>query len=64
MLLVGGEEVISPDPLLSASKIITPKFAEVGSAIIDTVKSTESNTTAQILEEISAEAVDRAVAPC
>ncbi|KAM6478542.1 hypothetical protein HDV62DRAFT_400548 [Trichoderma sp. SZMC 28011] len=72
VLLVGGGAIIAPDALEGASKVIKPKFAEVAnaigaatarvSAVVDTVKSTESKTTAQLLEEISAEAVDKAVA--
>ncbi|KAL6802674.1 hypothetical protein GGI42DRAFT_324952 [Trichoderma sp. SZMC 28013] len=72
VLLVGGGAIIAPDLLKGASKVIKPKFAEVAnaigaatarvSAVIDTVKSTESKSTAQLLEEISGEAVDKAVA--
>ncbi|PTB49131.1 hypothetical protein M431DRAFT_545602 [Trichoderma harzianum CBS 226.95] len=72
VLLVGGGAIIAPDVLEGASKVIKPKFAEVAnaigaatarvSAVVDTVKSTESKTTAQLLEEISAEAVGKAVA--
>lgn len=72
VLLVGGGAIIAPDVLEGASKVIKPKFAEVAnaigaatarvSAVVDTVKSTESKGTAQLLEEISAEAVDKAVA--
>ena len=72
VLLVGGGAIIAPDALNGASKVIKPKFAEVAnavgaaiarvSAVIDTVKSTESKTTGQLLEEISADAVERTVA--
>ena len=72
VLLVGGGAIIAPDVLDGASKVIKPKFAEVAnaigaaiarvSAVVDTVKSTESKTTGQLLEEISADAVERTVA--
>lgn len=72
VLLVGGGAVIAPDQLSGASKVLKPRWSEVAnaigaamagvSAVIDTVKSTESKTTTQLLEEISAEAVEKTVA--
>lgn len=72
VLLVGGGAVISPDELQGASKVLKPRWSEVAnaigaamagvSAVIDTVKSTESKTTTKLLEEISAEAVEKTVA--
>ncbi|KAF3770679.1 hypothetical protein M406DRAFT_271925 [Cryphonectria parasitica EP155] len=72
VLLVGGGAVISPDELKGASKVLKPRWSEVAnaigaamagvSAVVDTVKSTESKSTAKLLEEISAEAVERTVA--
>lgn len=72
VLLVGGGAVISPDELKGASKVLKPRWSEVAnaigaamagvSAVIDTVKSTESKTTAKLLEEISSEAVEKTVA--
>ncbi|KAL1863139.1 hypothetical protein Daus18300_008132 [Diaporthe australafricana] len=72
VLLVGGGAVISPDELKGASKVLKPKYSEVAnaigaamarvSAVVDTVKSTESKSTQKLLEEISAEAVEKTVA--
>lgn len=72
VLLVGGGAVIAPDALKGASKVLKPRWSEVAnaigaamagvSAVIDTVKSTEGRTTARLLEEISAEAVEKTVA--
>lgn len=72
VLLVGGGAVIAPDELRGASKVLKPRWSEVAnaigaamagvSAVIDTVKSTESKTTTKLLEEISAEAVEKTVA--
>lgn len=72
VLLVGGGAVISPDTLKGASKVLKPRWSGVAnaigaamagvSAVIDTVKSTESKTTTKLLEDISAEAVEKTVA--
>lgn len=72
VLLVGGGAVIAPDQLQGASKVLKPRWSEVAnaigaamagvSAVIDTVKSTESKTTTRLLEEISADAVEKTVA--
>ncbi|KAH8881479.1 hypothetical protein GQ53DRAFT_812639 [Thozetella sp. PMI_491] len=72
VLLVGGGAIVAPNALRGASRVIKPKFAEVAnaigaaiarvSAVVDTVKSTESKTTGQLLELIAADAVDRTVA--
>ncbi|KAF2805365.1 DUF917-domain-containing protein [Mytilinidion resinicola] len=71
VLLVGGGAVIAPDTLLGASQVLKPKWSGVAnaigaamarvSAVIDTVKSTETKNTKQLLEEISAEAVGKTV---
>lgn len=71
VLLVGGGAVIAPDQLKGASKVLKPKFAGVANAIgaaiarvsvvVDTVKSTESKTSRQILEEICNDAIERTV---
>ena len=57
VLLVGGGAVIAPDELIGASKVLKPKWSGVAnarvSAVIDTVESTETKTTAQLFEEIS-----------
>lgn len=72
VLLVGGGAVISPDSLKGASKVLKPRYSEVAnaigaamarvSAVVDTVKSTESKSTQKLLEEISAEATEKTVA--
>lgn len=72
VLLVGGGAVISPDELRGASQVLKPRWSGVAnaigaamagiSAVIDTVKSTENKSTAKLLEEISAEAVEKTVA--
>ncbi|KAI0176152.1 DUF917-domain-containing protein [Hypoxylon sp. FL1284] len=72
VLLVGGGAVIAPDELKGASKVLKPKWSGVAnaigaaiarvSAVVDTVKSTDTRTTQQILEEISQDVIERAVA--
>ncbi|ROV90975.1 hypothetical protein VSDG_07718 [Cytospora chrysosperma] len=72
VLLVGGGAVISPDELKGASRVLKPRYSEVANAIgaamarvsgvVDTVKSTESKSTQKLLDEISAEAVEKTVA--
>ncbi|KAK8027063.1 hypothetical protein PG991_004119 [Apiospora marii] len=71
VLLVGGGAIIAPDQLKGASRVIKPKYAEVAnavgaamarvSAVVDTVKSTESKTTQQLLDEICDDAIERTV---
>lgn len=72
VLLVGGGAVIAPDKLNGASMVLKPRWSGVAnaigaamagiSAVIDTVKSTETKSTTRLLEEISAEAVEKTVA--
>ncbi|OLN92245.1 Hydantoin utilization protein A 1 [Colletotrichum chlorophyti] len=72
VLLVGGGAVIAPDELRGASKVLKPEWAGVANAIgaaiarvsatIDTVKSTESRTTQEILSEVEEEAKKKAIA--
>lgn len=72
VLLVGGGAVIAPDELKGASEVLKPRWSGVAnaigaamagvSAVVDTVKSTELKSTAKLLEEISAEAVEKTVA--
>ncbi|KAI1469646.1 DUF917-domain-containing protein [Daldinia caldariorum] len=72
VLLVGGGAVIAPDELKGASKVLKPKWSGVAnaigaaiarvSAVIDTVKSTESKSIKRIVDEISKEAIEKAVA--
>lgn len=72
VLLVGGGAIIAPDELKGASKVLKPRWSGVAnaigaamagiSAVIDTVKSTENKSTAKLLYEISAEAIEKTVA--
>lgn len=72
VLLVGGGAVIAPDTLKGASKVIKPKWAGVANAIgaatarisgtVDTIESTAGRPSAQVMEEVSKRAVERAVA--
>ncbi|KAI1415888.1 DUF917-domain-containing protein [Hypoxylon sp. FL1857] len=72
VLLVGGGAVIAPNELKGASRVLKPKWSGVAnaigaaiarvSAVVDTVKSTESRSTKQILDEICQDAIERAVA--
>lgn len=71
VLLVGGGAILSPNELKGASRVLKPEWAQVAnaigaamarvSAVVDTVKSTESKTTAQLLEEISKEAIAKTI---
>lgn len=71
VLLVGGGAVIAPDELSGASRVIKPEWSGVANAIgaamarvsivIDTVKSTEVKNIKTLLEEISKDAIQKAV---
>ncbi|KAL7797302.1 hypothetical protein V8C37DRAFT_399914 [Trichoderma ceciliae] len=71
VLLVGGGAILSPNELKGASRVLKPEWSQVAnaigaamarvSAVVDTVKSTESKTTAQLLEEISKEAIAKTI---
>ncbi|KAK3382690.1 hypothetical protein B0T24DRAFT_602265 [Lasiosphaeria ovina] len=72
VILVGGGAIIAPDELKGASKVLKPRWSEVAnaigaatarvSAVVDTVKSTESKTSQQLLDEICKEAIEKTVA--
>lgn len=72
VLLVGGGAVIAPDELKGASRVLKPKWSGVAnaigaaiarvSAVIDTVESTESHTTKQLLDKICSDTIEKAVA--
>ncbi|KAK8050472.1 hydantoin utilization protein A [Apiospora phragmitis] len=72
VVLVGGGAVIAPDNLLGASRVIKPNWSGVANAIgaatarvsgvVDFVASTESKSVAQVIEEVSQSAIDKAVA--
>ncbi|KAK7989318.1 hypothetical protein PG989_009633 [Apiospora arundinis] len=71
VLLVGGGAIIAPNQLKGASRVLKPKYAEVAnavgaalarvSAVVDTVKSTESQSEKQLLDEICNDAIERTV---
>lgn len=71
VLLVGGGAVIAPDELKGASRVIKPQWSGVAnaigaamarvSAIIDTVKSTEKQTTKELLADICEEAKKKTI---
>ncbi|KAK4167152.1 hypothetical protein QBC43DRAFT_256224 [Cladorrhinum sp. PSN259] len=71
VVLVGGGAIIAPDQIKGASKVLKPKWSQVAnaigaaiarvSAVVDTIRSTETQTTQQLLEEISKEAVEKTV---
>jgi N-methylhydantoinase A/oxoprolinase/acetone carboxylase beta subunit len=72
VILVGGGAVIAPGELKGASKVLKPKWSQVAnaigaaiarvSAVVDTVKSTASKSTTELLEEVSQEAIEKTVA--
>ncbi|KAK8088140.1 hypothetical protein PG997_003101 [Apiospora hydei] len=72
VVLVGGGAVIAPDSLIGASRVIKPNWSGVANAIgaatarvsgvIDSIASTESRSVAQVIEEVSQSAIDKAVA--
>lgn len=72
VVLVGGGAIIAPMTLKGASKVVKPKWSGVANAIgaatarvsgvIDSVESTDSKTQAQVIEELSQRAIDKAIA--
>lgn len=71
VILVGGGAVIAPNALAGASSVIKPRWSEVAnavgtaiarvSAVVDTVRSTESKSSQQVVEELKGEALEKAV---
>ena len=71
VLLVGGGAILAPRNLKGASKVLTPKWSGVANAIgaaiarvsevVDIVKSTESKTTRELLDEIGRMAVEKTI---
>jgi N-methylhydantoinase A/oxoprolinase/acetone carboxylase beta subunit len=72
VVLVGGGAFIAPDSLSGASKVVKPNWSGVANAIgaatarvsgvVDSVESTETRSRAQVMEELSQRAIDKAVA--
>ncbi|KAK4200048.1 hypothetical protein QBC40DRAFT_201403 [Triangularia verruculosa] len=72
VVLVGGGAIIAPDKLRGASRVLKPEWSQVAnaigaaiagiSAVVDTIRSTETKTTKQLLEEISQEAKAKTIA--
>ena len=71
VIIVGGGAVLAPDQLKGASKVLRPRWAGVVnaigaavaqiSAVVDTIKPTESKTTQEWLEELSQEVIEKTV---
>ncbi|KAF2970213.1 hypothetical protein GQX73_g3357 [Xylaria multiplex] len=72
VLLVGGGAIIAPDDLKGATKVLKPKWSGIANAIgaatagvgivIDTVESTESKTTKELVDRICNDAIEKAIA--
>ncbi|KAK4173873.1 hypothetical protein QBC36DRAFT_358911 [Triangularia setosa] len=72
VVLVGGGAIIAPGQLRGASRVLKPEWSQVANAIgaaiarisvvVDTIRSTETKTAKQLLEEISEEAKAKAIA--
>ncbi|RDW56380.1 hypothetical protein BP5796_13202 [Coleophoma crateriformis] len=71
VLLVGGGAVLAPNELAGASRVVKPQWSGVANAIgaatarvsgiIDTIESTEAKSAADVMKDISARAIARAV---
>ncbi|KAI1342520.1 hypothetical protein F5Y15DRAFT_307493 [Xylariaceae sp. FL0016] len=71
VILVGGGAVIAPDALLGASRVIKPKWSGVANAIgaatarvsgvVDSIACLDSKTAAEAVDELSQQAIDKAV---
>ncbi|RDW59966.1 hypothetical protein BP6252_13053 [Coleophoma cylindrospora] len=71
VLLVGGGAVLAPNELAGASRVVKPQWSGVANAIgaatarvsgiIDTIESTEAKSAAEVMKDISARAIARAV---
>ncbi len=72
VILVGGGAVIAPDKLEGASKVLKPEWSGVANAIgaamarvsetVDTVRSTETKSSKELLIEIEKEVIEKTVA--
>ncbi|KAK4672730.1 hypothetical protein QC763_105640 [Podospora pseudopauciseta] len=72
VVLVGGGAIIAPNQLRGASKVLKPEWSQVAnaigaaiariSAVVDTIRSTETQTVKQLLAEISDEAKAKVIA--
>jgi N-methylhydantoinase A/oxoprolinase/acetone carboxylase beta subunit/DUF917 family protein len=71
VVLVGGGAVIAPDSLVGASKVVKPNWSGVANAIgaatarvsgvVDSVESTETKSKAEVMDDLSQRAIDKAV---
>lgn len=71
VVLVGGGAVITPDKLAGASRVIKPRWSEVANAVgtaiarvsatVDTVRSTESRSSEQVLGDLKKEAIEKTI---
>ncbi len=71
VLIVGGGAVLAPTHLEGASEVLRPQWASIVnaigaamakvSAVVDTIKPTNSKTTKQLLDEIRQEAIEKTV---
>lgn len=72
VVLVGGGAILAPGELRGARNVLKPQWSQVAnaigaamarvSAVVDTIRSTETRTEHQLLEEIRKEAVEKTVA--
>ncbi|KAK3346470.1 hypothetical protein B0T25DRAFT_484388 [Lasiosphaeria hispida] len=72
VILVGGGSVIAPDMLEGASSVWKPRQSGVAnaigaaiartSAIVDTIRSTETKTSQEILDAVTQEAIEKTIA--
>ncbi|KAK0748418.1 hypothetical protein B0T21DRAFT_356524 [Apiosordaria backusii] len=72
VVLVGGGAIIAPDQLRGASKVLKPEWSQVAnaigaaiariSAVVDTIRSTDTKTAQQLLAEVSEEAKAKTIA--
>lgn len=71
VVLVGGGAVIAPDSLIGASKVVKPNWSGVANAIgaatarvsgiVDSVESTDGRSRAEVMDQLSQKAIDKAV---
>ena len=72
VVLVGGGAIIAPDKLAGASRVVKPNWSGVANAIgaatarvsgvVDSVESTETRSRAEVMQDLTQRAIDKAVA--